>query len=864
MIHTVENSALKWNRVYGSNGLNCLTLCGRAELIRVLALEDEKTVQALANKLGYTVKKRDPQLKSEPTLTLEHQPTLEPDLAGASKDIPPTPFWQLNKHETLKQEIIKQTSTTSKHSSEIRKAGEVNGVKPKLQPLSPWKALEPQLRRHLRRAQPGLKPDIHRLVHLLARGEYFTALPREKQRYWSDIHIILDRSHHMVPYWDDQDWLCSQLFRQLWDKIKIGHYHEAMDEPCGRDGSKLFDHLSSGSSVLILGDLGILESRKNKDLKRWLRLGKKLKRHHVNGVVLFPGPLSRVPHCLKSIWKIIEWERVTNLLTENRSQQTERLLRLISPAIRIEPGFLREIRRLLGTDQADASIEADIWKNPMMQGELCVAGVLDDQYRSKLQSEFEQKEKALHKQVIDILIKWRDYLPREILFEEIIKLGAIGKEHQAKLQAEAQQFFMAWSEEIEEDIQKGEINVKAHHWFRRVARRDHKHLWCDPIVGKRLRKINHLIRRKDSDYTPASGFQPKQIKARPEQSPTPVTLYHQSDQLIFRAGSSPDGKEGSPLASLITTNRLLLITETAKEHPPRTRQIDLSKDETVEPLSYHHSFQVESDCHRLSFTQMIKPKWAEAIGRDRFGLWARIIIDEKQDITLTLRWIPGGIFLMGSPENEKDRFDREGPQHEVELDGFWLGKYPVTQKLWKAVIGDNPSRFKDDDHPVEKVSWNDTQTLIKKLNHKINEGFRLPSEAEWEYACRAGTTTPFWTGEDISTDQANYDGNYPYRGKKGEYREKTTPVDLFSANPFGLHDMHGNVWEWCQDIYAKDAYKHHARKNPIYEGGTYRVLRGGSWIYGAGYLRCAGRDGFTPEYRDPDTGFRLAFAPRTP
>ncbi|MGN7613582.1 formylglycine-generating enzyme family protein [Magnetococcales bacterium HHB-1] len=256
------------------------------------------------------------------------------------------------------------------------------------------------------------------------------------------------------------------------------------------------------------------------------------------------------------------------------------------------------------------------------------------------------------------------------------------------------------------------------------------------------------------------------------------------------------------------------------------------------------------------------PQWVNAWGEDRYGVFIEC---EVKSVTLTLRWIPGGVFLMGSPEEEKDRYADEGPQHKVELGSFWLGKNPVTQELWQAVMNENPSEFKEENHPVENVSWNDTQAFIKKLNHEIIEGFRLPSEAEWEYACRAKTTTPFWTGEDISTDQANYDGNYPYRGKKGKYRGKTTPVDFFSANPFGLHDMHGNVWEWCQDIYSEDAYKQHARKNPIYKGsGTARVIRGGSWIDRAGGIRCAYRGRRTPEVRYNYTGFRLAFAPRTP
>jgi formylglycine-generating enzyme required for sulfatase activity len=159
-------------------------------------------------------------------------------------------------------------------------------------------------------------------------------------------------------------------------------------------------------------------------------------------------------------------------------------------------------------------------------------------------------------------------------------------------------------------------------------------------------------------------------------------------------------------------------------------------------------------------------------------------------------------------------------------------------------MGNNPSNFKlGAQHPVETVSWDDAKAFTKKLT-AMNNGlykFRLPTEAEWEYACRAGTTTPFYFGETISTDQANYDGNYVYGpGREGEYRKKTTPVGSFPPNDFGLYDMHGNVWEWCEDWYGEEYYKHSPRDNPKGpETGELRVLRGGSWLNFPRALRCA-------------------------
>jgi formylglycine-generating enzyme required for sulfatase activity len=216
--------------------------------------------------------------------------------------------------------------------------------------------------------------------------------------------------------------------------------------------------------------------------------------------------------------------------------------------------------------------------------------------------------------------------------------------------------------------------------------------------------------------------------------------------------------------------------------------------------------------------------------------------------------------MMGSPEDEKKRLKHEGPMHEVYVDGFWMGKFPVTQKEWELIMGENPSVFKSGDrYPVENVSWKKCQAYIQQLNTRSKHTFRLPTEAEWEYACRAGTTTPFYFGKTITTNQANYDGNYPYAdSKKGIYREKTTPVDQFKPNAFGLYDMHGNVWEWCDDVYDEKAYQKHAERNPvIQDGGSGRVLRGGSWSHSARYLRSANRYRNYPGIRDGSTGFRL-------
>uniref|UniRef100_UPI0006503937 formylglycine-generating enzyme family protein n=1 Tax=Crocosphaera watsonii TaxID=263511 RepID=UPI0006503937 len=256
-------------------------------------------------------------------------------------------------------------------------------------------------------------------------------------------------------------------------------------------------------------------------------------------------------------------------------------------------------------------------------------------------------------------------------------------------------------------------------------------------------------------------------------------------------------------------------------------------------------------------------------------------VDLGNDVFLDMVQIPGGTFMMGSPESEEGRDDDEA-QQQVTVDDFYIGKYEVTQEQWQAIMGNNPASFKKGGkYPVEKVSWNDCQEFCEKLSEKTGLTFTLPTETQWEYACRGGTTTPFYYGETLSTDIANYNGKYVYgESKKGVYRQETTEVGSFPANGFGLHDMHGNVWEWCQDDYEKnyqannknfqqDANKVTANAVMLVSASfapnillgnnsQYKSLRGGSWVSIPNNCRSAIRvNDYRREDRNDNGGFRV-------
>ena len=257
------------------------------------------------------------------------------------------------------------------------------------------------------------------------------------------------------------------------------------------------------------------------------------------------------------------------------------------------------------------------------------------------------------------------------------------------------------------------------------------------------------------------------------------------------------------------------------------------------------------------------------INRDRRLQAQYFSEDLGNEVTLEMVAIPGGTFTMGSSKTEADSSDNERPQHPVTVNPFFMGKYPITQAQWQAVaafeqinrkLDPDPSYFKGSDRPVEQVLWYDAVEFCDRLAKATGRDYRLPSEAEWEYACRAGTTTPFHFGETIVPKLANYDGNHTYgAGYKGEYRKQTTNVGSFQvANVFGLYDMHGNVWEWCADSWH-DNYENAPLDVSVWtdSNNKYRVLRGGSWVNNPRDCRSAFRNWFVPDSRNYNFGFRV-------
>lgn len=362
------------------------------------------------------------------------------------------------------------------------------------------------------------------------------------------------------------------------------------------------------------------------------------------------------------------------------------------------------------------------------------------------------------------------------------------------------------------------------------------------------------------------------------------SLYRVTEVARYQAAYDP----GTPLstltlaeqdAALVRIAEALIAVESspASTSPPETPEPVRPDRVVLPPVKYIHGWLAER-------VQALQQQTAKALG---------LPVEFRDDPESggqgpVMVVIPAGRFLMGSPEGELERRDVER-QHEVQVAVFAIGKYAVTVGQFKRFVeargyrteaekgggiycwaeGEwkqdpdknwrNPGFPQTDDHPVVGVSWNDAMRYVDWLSEQCGQQYRLPMEAEWEYVCRAGTAKPFCFGEAISTDQANYDGNYVYgKGHKGNYRQQTVEVGQFPANPWGLHDLHGNVWEWTSSEYDEKYGGAELRAVSDRDSSGPRVLRGGSWNYGPRWLRSAARDGGAPRDGYDVVGFRLA------
>ncbi|MDB9475871.1 SUMF1/EgtB/PvdO family nonheme iron enzyme [Dolichospermum circinale] len=416
-------------------------------------------------------------------------------------------------------------------------------------------------------------------------------------------------------------------------------------------------------------------------------------------------------------------------------------------------------------------------------------------------------------------IKQPIFIQKEAEYRKREEEERIRKEQQAERirqqhQQNLEQYQREFSAKIEREYPLHQANRNR---FKRLQNslqlNEHEILQIEqPIIAKKEAEYQKLQEENRKTSGNSSGSNPPPIKRR---------------QFLIYAGLG-----GTGLVTTVVFSQILKPTVQPKQVEPKQVEPKQVQPKLLELLTFTFTTKTVNKTGKIVNLENHQAKYFKE--------------DLGNGITLEMVQIPGGSFMMGSPESEKDRYNNESPQHQVNVPGFSMGKFVVTQEQYQQIMGKNPSYFteKGAKRPVEKVSWNNAVEFCQKLSEKTGREYRLPSEAEWEYACRGGTTTPFYFGETITTDLANYNGTYTYASEpKGKSLGQTTEVGSFPPNSFGLYDIHGNVWEWCQDDWH-DNYANAPKDGSAWtsQSGNAKRLRGGSWLYNPGYCRSAYRD----------------------
>jgi formylglycine-generating enzyme required for sulfatase activity len=791
------------------------SLVGRVDLVRALDAGGALLQEALADLLGY---QRQPRPKRPADVVSGREDSQRVPPAPPPPPAPlqavDLPFWLPTEFEPVLPLTAADTSTFRPAPLQIKPVQIPTGR------LCSDAQILTRLRRYSAFSDANGGVDLDKLVDRLSRGALLPVLPRKRRKRWGQsIHIIVDRSRRLAPYWADQDQVCADIERVYPSGgVKVAIFDEGCGvpptQPPRSDNGYTFPH--PGTIVLVLGDLGCLArplGLRDKLKTTWLAWGRAFQSRDNPTIALVPCDPGRCDRSLARLWKVLPWENVD--LASNRpssepdsAKLTQDLLNRLAFAMKVEPELLRAVRRKFLAGRADAGIESLFWQDKAVVGHSHLAATLDPRVMKKLLPDFFRLDSEERRWIYNFVRKLRrDDYPgvwnSELLaLEREVEAGLLDR---AELEAAAR-----WYDQWMHQLQTGDAPVDPadhqSHFFRRV----HDRLPVSAgrgIAARALHAIEGLV-SPNSAQRPAWSH--PELMSSGSQTERPIALRQVADRLeawAYLPGGFDDEPPGSLLALIRTCNGLIKI----------------------EPLD--------------NFWQGgIAPKWADEWRTDEFGPWVELRVKQARQ---RLRWIPPGTFLMGSPGSEEGRFDDEGPQHvEAIASGFWMFDTPCTQALWEMVMGENPSHFKEPDRPVENVDWHQCQEFVKRLNGMFPDlRLKLPSEAQWEYTCRAGTQTPRYEDD---LDKITW-----YRSNS---ESQTHPVKLKVPNAWGLYDTIGNVWEWCDEVWTDD----YSEKAPAGAAFAERVVRGGSWDDYARSVRAACRFWFGPGDRLDVLGFRCA------
>jgi len=874
---------------------------GLADLLHVLSAEGEHA-EPLARALGFVAQ------------TAKDTPPEKPDLDDVINGLSapsssPETTTDNNQHPRLRwlcQRVVKQRSVEQAPPSQVssleleKLSMQFDAALPAFIPYAPWNRLNSVLLGHLRTRHIDSRIDTPKLIKTLAKGRQLHTLPRQPRIGWaSQAQLILDLAKPLWPLREDMYWLQTQIIKH---RGALGLTVFGFDGAgIGKQGCLLgqqpalpwqaYRIPAAGTPVLILSDLGACDSQdSHQRAADWRRFCERLQANGCNVLVCNPARAA--------LW--YQWQRGTGKQTrhyawagkaygtqhsgtrqtalEAGKKQANELLNWLSPAVQVEFQLLRATRQRL---KQCPDTELLAWTQPDLRRDSTALALPHNRLdASRARYGKLSKNKPETSQAIKALMEtWHQRLAPIHRAEEALYM------HRAKGERYDGDTFRRLCALLQ--TEEGQQRIKElTEYLASVTQRAHRQAWQDDGLAEAYVRT-HAHALQAGEQAPPAGLDLARfqtILGAAGGAPQSYIGIERNQQLVFEqwAHASESGR-WAPQPSILrlrSTTPYIQISQQTRQgewaapqphplsqplimaHGTQGLKISTGFEEitlSVEPD--HHQAQTTqywgrdqqgvfstagADKPRHYVEQTTQPAWASDHGVDQYGPWAEFSITDKATVTQRMRWIAPGAFLMGSPKGEHERHNDER-QHPVRLtQGYWLADTACSQALWAAVMENSPSRFEGADLPVEQVSYDDIQKFINKLQTKVIDfDARLPTEAEWEYACRAGTTTVYSTGDTITKKQANYDG------------DKTLPVRTFAPNDWGLWQMHGNVWEWCQDWYGD--YPAGSVTDPSGPAqGLNRVCRGGGWIFNARRLRSAFRLRRVPGSRNFLLGFRLA------
>jgi formylglycine-generating enzyme required for sulfatase activity len=828
-------------------------------------------------------------------------------------DRPKLKFLMPVRAETLKTEPPDQDSGNPITDEDLRVPWEWPA--PPHQPLIKWSRLVQFLKNRLGTQIRGVRLDERKLMRQVCSGRPLRTLPRRMRTGWAAQAVILwDETPEMFPFMQDVQWLYDRLRRERGsDGLKVitisnmQSFDEALSVP-------------ACTPIIAISAMGQFTPNKTVQLA-WQRLSRQLAFRQQTFHALTPCPRHRWTSRLTRAWSASAWDRgqclprrggVTALPPlEQHSDVTEALLDLLAPASRIEPPLLREARFLLGPSDkmpaADIGTEWDAWHHvDSWHSDDCFGFRRGTTYERRLHRPFEhfkspEKNSDLVKKVFTAIHKHHQSFAKTVAFEADLRAILRGTSNHDKLEP-LTSFLKSVVDRLRRIAERPKSNEGRRTglpaWFSRFVDGLSGDMRQNNSVKQLIEQglvLAHISQRADTVIP--SGVDPKAyadesrraaMRVRDAGKPVDYVIGLEESGISFFPADQ-DVKPAIPIGRIRSAGQGRLQVDVG-EPTPSHHSLQLGGDirSGISFDSMPTRLSVESTHSRLEFETIVidHVPWADRLWYDQYGLAAEFTI---RDVAFILRWIPPGRFLMGSPESEIGRYADEGPQHEVTISqGFWLGETPVTQEqwaavieagkeqpeLWNAVVRQNdldpkPSRFADVDdsasHPVEKVSWSDGDAFCQLLVGLMSgdPAFRLPTEAQWEYACRAGTQSAFNDGSACTVPE----GLDPALDQLGWFNKnsegKTHPVKAKRPNAWGLYDIHGNVWEWCIDSWDNTAYQSRGVDvvDPVNDSGkssASRVVRGGSWYNQARYCRAARRFDGDPGHGWISNGLRLS------